>query len=57
MDTRRDSQQKPEAKPAYKLCPVGFVVHPGGHVDATKGCGHRRCYPSSCEILKRLDPK
>ena len=48
---------EPETASAFNLCPAGFVVHKDGTVDTARGCGHRRCFPSSCEILKRLDPK
>lgn len=48
-------QDAPEAASAFNLCPVGFLVHQDGLVDTARGCGHRKCYPSACEIVKRLE--
>lgn len=45
---------EPETASAFNLCPVGFVVYADGSVDASRGCGHRKCYESACETLKRL---
>ena len=46
---------EPETASASKLCPIGFVVYPGGEIDASRGCGYRRCYPSACEYVRRLN--
>lgn len=48
------SEQTQEKAPAFRTCPIGFLVHSDGQVDASRGCGHRKCYESSCEYVRRL---
>ena len=41
----------PETKP--EECPLGYLVYAFREVDPINGCGHRRCYPQACELLRR----
>lgn len=49
-----DEHARPEQAPAYILCDIGFRVFANRLVDSQRGCGHKTCYPLSCEYLKRL---
>ena len=48
------SEQTQEKAPAFRTCPIGFLVHSDGQVDASRGCGYRVCHQSSCEYVRRL---
>ena len=48
------NEQTEEVKPAFRTCPIGFLVHQDGHVDANRGCGYRKCYESACNWLKTI---
>lgn len=48
------SEQTQEKAPAFRTCPIGFLVHSDGQVDTSRGCGYRKCYESACNWLKTI---
>ena len=44
----------PKEFPAFRTCPVGFLVHSDNKLDLSRGCGYRVCHQSSCEYVRRL---
>ena len=48
------SEQTQEKAPAYRTCPIGFLVHKDGLVDPNRGCGYHKCYESACNWVKSV---
>ena len=48
------SSEDTKVESAFRTCPIGFLVHSDGHVDANRGCGYRKCYESACNWLKTI---
>ena len=48
------SEETQTEKPAYRTCPIGFLVHSDNRPDPNRGCGYRHCYESACNWIKSI---